>query len=207
MQLQSARGAKLQGEIEYPFEVRRKLLHLVGLIIPLGYFFFPSEAQAKAILLGCMIIAIIVDTVRLSEPRIRQLIHGLSGAIIRPGERSTLLGSTSLLIASTVTIFIFPKEIAVAALGFLIVGDTAAALIGRKFGRVKTFRRKTLEGSIAFVAASLLVGLIIPGLEKPAIIAGAVVAAVTEAAPIHIDDNFGIPILSGVAMSLVRVLW
>ena len=123
-------------DITYVSEVRRKLVHLIGLLIPICYYFWPSEAQAKAILLGGMIIAVGVDTFRLGEPRYRNLLHSLSGELIRPGEKSNLLGSTCLLISSTITVFLFPKEIAVAALCFLIVGDTVAALVGRRFGRI-----------------------------------------------------------------------
>jgi dolichol kinase len=191
-------------EITYSSEVRRKLVHLTSLIIPLGYYFFPSEAQAKAILLGCMIVAIAVDTARLGEPRYRNLLHSLSGQLIRPGEKSNLLGSTCLLISSTITIFIFPKGIAVAALCFLIVGDTVAALVGRRFGRIYVFGRKTLAGSLAMFGSALALGLVIPGTGVRTAVVGAAVAAVVEALPLPVDDNFSIPILSGVGMSLAR---
>ena len=193
-------------EITYTSEVRRKLVHLIALIIPVGYLLWPSEAQAKALLLGGMIIAIGVDTFRLGEPRYRNLFHSLSGELIRPGEKSNLLGSTCLLIASTITVFLFPKQVAAAALCYLIVGDTVAALVGRRFGKIRLFGKKTLLGSLAFFASAFLAGSLIPGLETRTAFAGALVAAVAEALPLPVDDNFSIPILSGVAMVLARAL-
>jgi len=196
-----------RAEITYSSEVRRKLLHLTGLMIPIGYYCFPNEAQAKALVLGSMIIAIGVDTFRLGERRYRNLLHSISGELIRPGEKTTLLGSTCLLIASTITIFIFPKSIAVAALSYLIVGDTVAALIGRRFGRVHLFGNKTLAGTMAFFGSAFASGSLIPGIGTGTALVGAVVAAVVEALPLPIDDNFSIPILSGVAMVLARFFW
>ncbi len=195
---------------DYNSEKRRKAFHLFGLIIPLGYLFFPSEPQAKAMLVAGMIVAIFVDIFRLAEPRLRGFAHSLIGAIMRPHEKTNLLGSTSLLIASVMTVFIFPKPIAVAALSLLVAGDTAAALVGKRFGRVKMFGRKTLEGTLGFVAAGIVlneaVSLAASDLSLATVVVGALVGALVEAVPFPIDDNFAIPIISGVAMSLTRIL-
>ncbi len=193
-------------DITYTSELRRKLLHLLAVFIPVGYYLWPSEAQAKALLVGSMIVAIAVDTFRLGEPRYRNLLHSLSGELIRPGEKTNLLGSTCLLISSAITVFLFSKEVAVAALCFLIVGDTVAALVGRRFGRIHLFGRKTVAGSLALFVSTVGVGSLIPGLSGGTVLAGAVVAAVVEALPLPLDDNFSIPILSGVAMTLARAL-
>jgi dolichol kinase len=195
---------------DFDSEKWRKSYHLLGLIIPLGYLLYPSEAQAKAILLAAMIFGIFIDIFRLAEPRLRSFAHSLIGALMRPEEKSNLLGSTSLLIASVMTIFVFPKVIAVAALCLLVGGDTAAALVGKRYGRIRIFGRKTLEGTLAFVGAGLIlnggVSLIAPGLTPLAVVAGALVGALVEAVSLPIDDNFAIPIVSGVAMSLARIL-
>jgi dolichol kinase len=137
---------------------------------------------------------------------------------MRPHERADLLGSTCLLISSTMTVLIFPKAVAIAALCLLIGGDTAAALVGKRFGRVRVFGSKTLEGTLAFIAVGIAlnqaVSLAMARLEPdatgwltPAAVAiGALVGAVVEAVPLPIDDNFAIPILSGVAMVLAGVI-
>lgn len=199
---------------EYRSEVRRKAFHLVALIIPVGYLFFPQEGQAKAIVLGTMIFAVFVDIFRLSEPRLRHFLDSLIGAIMRPHEKTDLLGSTCLLISSAMTALIFPKAVAVAALCLLIGGDTAAALVGKRFGRLRLFGRKTLEGTLAFVATGMALNAGVTlasdrlwhdsgGLSLPAGAVGALVGALVEAVPFPIDDNFAIPIVSGAAMVLV----
>jgi dolichol kinase len=193
--------------------VQRKAFHLFALVIPVGYLIFPQEGQAKAILLGSTIFAVFIDIFRLSEPRLRHFLNSLIGAIMRPHERTDLLGSTCLLMSSTMTVLIFPKSVAVAALCLLIGGDTAAALVGKRFGRVRVFGRKTLEGTAAFVAAGVILNAAVtlagsrlwpdaPGLSISAGAIGAVAGAIVEAVPFPIDDNFAIPIVSGVAMVL-----
>ena len=199
---------------DYQSEVRRKAFHLIGLVIPLGYIVFPHPGQAKAVILGAMIFGVVIDAFRLSEPSLRHFLNSLIGAIMRPHEKTDLLGSTCLLIASTMTVLIFPKGIAASALCLLIGGDTAAALVGKRFGRVRIFGRKTLEGTLAFIGAGLALdaGLILllaklapsepSGLTPATAAIGAIVGAVVEAVPFPIDDNFAIPIISGVAMVL-----
>lgn len=202
---------------EYRSEVRRKAIHLVGLAIPLGYVLIPQESLAKGILVAVMVVSIAIDIWRLRQPRFQRFLHGLAGAVMRPHERDQLLGSTCLVIASTMTVLIFPKGVAVGALCLLIGGDTAAALIGRRFGRIRVFGAKTLEGTLAFIGTGLVLNLAVgwalprlgPGtasLSPSAALAGALVGGLVEATPFPIDDNFAIPITSGVAMVLTGII-
>jgi dolichol kinase len=214
---ETARKRLKEPSPDYEYEVRRKGFHLIGLVIPLGYLIFPNTGQAKAVILGAMIFAVAIDAFRLSEPSLRHFLNSLIGAIMRPHEKSDLLGSTCLLVSSTMTVLIFPKGIAASALCLLIGGDTAAALVGKRFGRVRLFGRKTLEGTLAFIGAGLVLDagvillLAMTGSSDPASLTwataavGAVVGAVVEAVPFPIDDNFAIPIISGVAMVLAGI--
>jgi dolichol kinase len=104
-------------------------------------------------------------------------------------------------------VVLFDKPIAIAAIAFIIVGDTLAALIGRKYGRHRFFNGKSWEGSAACFAGTLVVAVFTPGLGWPVALIGAVVAAVVEALPLGTDDNVTVPILSGLAMTLAaRIL-
>ena len=202
---------------EYRSEVTRKAVHLIGLAIPIGYVLVPDEWVARGILIALMVVVVAVDIWRLRRPRFHRFLLGLGGAIMRPHEKADLLGSTCLLIASTMTVLIFPKGVAVGALCLLIGGDTAAALVGRRFGRIKVFGAKTLEGTLAFIgtglALNLAVGWILPrlapgiaSLSPMAAVVGALVGGLVEAVPFPVDDNFAIPILSGVAMVLTEII-
>ena len=77
-----------------------------------------------------------------------------------------------------------------------------AALIGRKFGRHR-FGRKTVEGSLGCLLGTCLVAWLTPGLTAAVAFFGAVVATLTEALSFRVDDNITVPIVSGLAMTLL----
>jgi len=100
---------------------------------------------------------------------------------------------------------IFPRPIAAAALGFTVLGDSFAALVGKAWGRHRFFG-KTFEGTAAGLIACLLWSwfLVATGfLTWPVALAGALVASLVEMLPIPLDDNLGITLFSGYVMKLL----
>ncbi|MBK6679286.1 MAG: hypothetical protein IPG53_04285 [Ignavibacteriales bacterium] len=94
---------------------------------------------------------------------------------------------------------------------FLIIGDTVAALIGRKWGKTP-FLKKSLEGTGAFFVSTIFIALLTPkftdtGLETGLIIFTGFVAAIAENyASGWLDDNIAIPLSSGTVLWLLY-LW
>ena len=126
-------------------EIRRKIVHLSTLSIPIGYI-LTSEKTALTILSLLFSGFLAVDILRRYHPGIRSFFGKyVIGKVLRERERTTFMGSTYFLFSSLLTIFLFPKPIAVASLLILILSDTAAALVGKSIGRVPIFG-KTLEG-------------------------------------------------------------
>lgn len=189
--------------MRYSGELARKAIHVSSLGIPIGLYLAPEEVS-KLVLLVFAVITLAVDVVRLHAPQVRALFYFLFGRIIREHERFNLLGSTYLLLAALLCIYAFSKPIAVVALGFLVVGDTVAALVGRRWGRTQILN-KSLEGSLACFAACLLVGWLYPGPEItwPMILVGAFIATLFEFLPIPMDDNLRMSLSAGFAMTLV----
>lgn len=172
-----------------------------ALILPVGYYILP-EHQGRMILLGLTVFSLTVDAVRLNEPRIRTFFYYFFGRLVRDHERYNLLGATYVLLSCLLCAYLFPKPIAVAALCFLIVGDTLAALVGKVYGRIPVFN-KTLEGSLACLVSCIVIGLIIFGPQYRIVLGGAFVATVFELLPIPLDDNLRIPLSSGFTMMLL----
>ncbi len=112
-----------------------------------------------------------------------------------------LTGATWLLFGSTITLFLFPIQIAVPALLFLTVGDTFAAIVGKGFP-IGKIRDKTLSGTFAGIVtssgAALWSNQLLPA---DIIILGAVAAMLVEIAPIPMNDNLTIPLTGGLVMS------
>lgn len=180
-------------------ELKRKAVHLlVGLVIPIGFQVLPKY-WGHWILISATAVATGVDFLRLNHPFFRRLFLEYFAPMIRRHERSALTGASYLLISSLVCVLVFDKPPAMAAISFLVVGDTMAAVVGRAWGRTRMFG-KTLEGSLACFASSILCFLLVPHLPFWVGLAGAGVATVVELLPIPVDDNLRIPILAGWVM-------
>jgi dolichol kinase len=189
--------------IRYTSEIARKAIHVASLAIPIGLYLTPIEI-ARPIVLALTLVTLGVDVVRLHVPWFRTVFYFAFGRILRDHERFNLLGSTYLLMAALLCIYLFPKAIAVVALGFVVVGDATAALVGRRWGRTK-FLDKSFEGSLGCFLACALIGWIYPGpgMTWAMVLVGAFVATLFELLPIPLDDNLRMSLSAGFAMMLV----
>ena len=122
-------------------------------------------------------------------------------SILRESESNgKITGATWLLISYVITIITFPKPIAIAALIFLSVGDSVAAIVG-KIIPIFPIGEKNITGFIGGVITSYLVVLSLnQDLQNSVIFLGAVAAMTIEILPIRINDNLTIPLFSGLVM-------
>jgi dolichol kinase len=182
-------------------EIFRKLTHLGAISIPVVYFFF-GDIVLYYLAVG-LLATITIDMIRFyGGEGSRKFITRYLGIMIRAHEKKDFTGATYILASSIITILLFDKPVAVASIAFIVVGDTAGAIIGRIWGKVK-FRTKSLEGSISFFFACTVVALMVPGIPFWVKILGAAVATVTEAFSSKIDDNLIVPLASGAAMQFI----
>jgi len=186
-------------EISLYNECKRKATHLVALSIPVGYFFLPKLPSVLILSLFALG-SIVIDIIRLK----RLPLHGFlnRGPLLREHENSSFTGSSYILTASVLSMFLFDKSVAIAAISFIILGDIAAALVGRTCGRIR-IKRKSLEGSLACLVMCLLVAVVVPGFPLWIGVAGAFTATIVEGITSPIDDNFSVPLISGLAMHIL----
>jgi dolichol kinase len=194
-------------EISYNEEAVRKAVHAFSIIIPLFYFFVPRTITLLTLLPGC-IAAITFDLARMtSHPIWTKFGVKLFGSMIRPKEKEGFTGASYILTTDFLVILMFDKPVALCAIAFIALGDSAAAMVGRRWGRHK-YGNKSFEGSFGFfIAASapaILFHLIFPG-QLPLLvgISGALVATVVEGMTNRSDDNMTVPILSGLFMQVL----
>jgi len=195
-------------EESYATELIRKGIHLSSLSIPVVYLFI-SRSTALAILIPLTLLFGFSDLARLYVPAFGELYTKFFGFLLRRHEQSArrrrLNGATFVLLSATLCIWLFPKVIVITAFAILIISDTSAALIGRKFGR-HPFLGKSLEGTTAFFVSGLLVVALAPKVEYlPAeyligVLATALGAIVEALSRDLIDDNLSIPIAISLAM-------
>jgi dolichol kinase len=182
-------------------ELRRKSIHLFGLIVPIIYCFV--EKPTAIISVGILVlIALSVELLKTFCPPFRSLFFQIFTPLLRSHERrGGITGATYYLIGAFLCVLIFDKTLAIVCLCFLILGDMAAALIGIQWGRTKLFAKKSLEGSLACFIVCILVALV---KYHPMIaLIGASVATLVELFPTGIDDNLTMPIVSGLVMQLM----
>jgi dolichol kinase len=208
-------------------EVSRKSVHLMGVVIPLAYYFFLSRELLLLLLAAVLTGAGALELIRLSGNPIypRFLLRGHE-------EKGVLGGYFYALLSSFLVVLLFDKAIAVAAILFLVIGDAATGLagaimtmlVGRKEADKRDYRmgKQPLHEELlysvshpkspALMAVMLvicgLIGLLFyPSLTLAAIAAGALGAMVADAFPWRffgyiVDDNLSIPLLSGALMWL-----
>jgi len=193
-------------------EFARKSIHIMSILIPLVHRFVlhNNKLISIPILFGMLAIALSVELLRLQNRNFRKLFNLLFGILLRKHEKTDFTGASYLLTSAIVCIAFFPAEIAFAALAFLSIGDTFAALVGMNFGKRKfCFNKKSFEGFLACFISTLIFGLLCVILFKdpkyltpPVAYFGALAAAIFETVNIPIDDNVKIPVCSGIVMCL-----
>ena len=192
-------------------ELRRKAIHLSFLVLPLDLLFellpWPrGRAQWSVLLAALTLGALALDLLRLRERRVRRLFRDFLGGMLREHEELGLLGSTYLWMAALLAVDLFPRPVAVAALGFTVLGDAFAAVVGKAWGRTPVFG-KTLEGALGGLAACLAWAVFLAAgghLPWPVVLGGALAASLAEILPIPLDDNLGMTVAAALVM---RLLW
>ncbi len=199
------------GTIHYRDELVRKLIHLCSLSIPVIYYFIP-RSTAITILLVLTVLAILLDLARYLSPAVGSIFYKVFGFLLRKHEldyrKKNLNGATYVFISALLSIIIFPKVIFITAFAVLIISDSMAAIIGRKYGKHKLLS-KSLEGTLAFFISAIIVVLLTPKIEGSlteyfiGFIAAAVGAIVENISFGLADDNLTIPLSVGLTMWLL----
>jgi dolichol kinase len=194
----------------YRQEVYRKLIHLTSLWMPAAIYFLEQKTALLAFAV-CMAAVLAYEIVRRQNNGAAHLLERIFGLALRPdekGQRFKPSGAIYVLTAAFLAALVFPRLIAVTALAMVLTGDTAAALVGRRFGRIRIFD-KSLEGMLAFFVTALAtagaVAAGLPGVSGRFIYAAtgaALVAAAVElvSKKVSIDDNLAAPLAAGAMM-------
>ncbi len=196
------------GDINYRHEVIRKLIHLNSLSIPIVYYYI-TQKDAIIILSVMTFLALVLDLGRYYSASVANVMNKIFGVLFRKHEidskKKNLNGATYVLLSALVCVIIFPKILFITAFSILIISDSMAALIGRKFGR-KKFLSKSLEGSSAFFISAAIVIFFTPKILYShteyliAIIAAFVGTIIENISFGFADDNFAIPVSIGCTM-------
>ena len=183
-------------------EIGRKAIHLSWGIVLLTYLQLEkSHGKAALWLPATLFISfLLIDYFRIQHsfkiPLFWRLLHDK--------EEEKLFTPTTTMAGMTIALAVFSREIAVAAITMMVLGDVAANIFGKLLGKTK-IGDKTLEGAAAGLATNLLIGfLMINSLLTVAVMAS--VAAATELYTTKLDDNMLIILFAGTAGQLTLTL-
>ena len=205
------------GDISFRDELRRKAVHLSSLWMPVVMVVFAPYRWYLAAFFGILAAAsvLVEHAYAKGNLRVRHAYDVFFGGMLRrePSPSDWVIsGGPPVLAAACMVLLCFPPAPAASAMALMLLGDTAAALVGRRWGRTRFPNGKSLEGVIAFVAVGALgfaAFLSFRGMPLSRLVlvslAAAVVGALAEffEKKIRIDDNFGIPFFSGWAAVLL----
>ena len=189
------------------FELNRQVFHvLFGLVIVI---FLLYGFLNKEIILGLILIGVVLSFLsrRMQVP----VIHNLLQKFERENEIKRFPGKGMIfyLIGIYISLILFPKEIAMASIMVLALGDSVSHLYGLHYGKIKhpLSRTKFLEGTIAgFIAGFIGAFVFLPWHEAffaslaAMIIEGIEIKIGTE----QVDDNLVVPLVAGSVVWLIR---
>lgn len=185
-------------------EYKRKLIHLFNLAIPFGYLYiFPEKWVFVKLLSILMVLFIIFDILRHKVTWVKSLFSLFIDSMLRSHEQEgKLTGATWVMIGAVISIILFSKPVAIIALIFMSLGDSAAGLIGQRYGKHKIWN-KSWEGFFGGLFVCIIIGMNYSLLPMTISLSGAVAAMVMEIVPIPLDDNFKIPLGAGAIMMML----
>ena len=186
----------------------RRLFHVIfGSSVPVAGIFAPwGWIVIAAGILAAGGLALDLARFRLSWLN-RQFTHWL-WPLLRREEDRRFTGATYMLVAAFIAFLFFDRDVAIPALLFLSLGDPAASLVGARMPGPRLFA-KSPGGTVAFVTVALLVVAVLVSTDAVeyhwGLLLGAAIAGLVELAPLRLDDNLTIPLLSGTAMQVLGV--
>ena len=183
-------------------EVYRKIIHTGSCLIALIYFYV-DYIPFILLIIASLSITILINYLYNNSKIPFISINQLFSKVLRNYETNQFWGSTYMLIGFFIISLFFPKEAVIPAILITSISDSAAAIIGMKYGKISTFNNKSLEGFVAFTASSyIILFLTVNTLGFFYLYAIAFLAAIIEILTPTKFDNMTIPIGVATLISL-----
>ena len=187
--------------LTYRQEIYRKFIHISSSVFALALWYFGKDTFLPwliciSIILPCL------DYGRHHIDILRRIYNYYFTIFTRPIEYRNLSGASWVVIGAALTTLIFNENTAIIGLLVLSLADSAAAIIGLRFGNTHLFN-KSLEGSTAFFIVSLLIVFYLsPVFFLINLIAISAATAVELFSTARVNDNLLIPIVTASILTL-----
>jgi dolichol kinase len=201
------RGQHLIDDVHVGGEELRQILHIVlgTALILLFAFDVVGRVQLLFFLISFILLFLVYMIFRIP------LLHQLMLYVERDQDMKIFpgMGAITFVTGIVVAVWVFPREIALAAMLIVTFGDSVSVLVG-KYGKTPYINsRKNWEG----LGAGMVAGTVTASFVVPVTVAAvaAVVSMLVEGLDLRIgqwevDDNLFVPLLSGGIMLLLGLV-
>ena len=154
------------------FSIPRKIFHLMGLFAPIALLFdlfdlfdlnwFEDDTRSLGFyfLLFLFTFLILYEILRFRLDYFQRFFIRAVGFMLKEYEYKKMNGAIPFVLSTLLLVGFFSEEIAVLAMLFLLLGDTAAAFIGSRYGKIRLNNGKSLEGTLAGTVTALFIGTV-----------------------------------------------
>jgi len=182
----------------------RQIIHIGGILVPIFCVYILDYHIAAILVLLFTLLYVASEIARLKGINFPVLPAITRRAASEPELHGFALDPVSFALGIFFSLILFRVPINYASIAILTLGDSAAIIFGKKFGRtVFPFNKgKRVEGTVfgfffAFTGAFLF-------LKDPWIaLIGASIGMLAECLPLPVSDNLTIPLASGLAMTII----
>lgn len=190
--------------------IARKIWHMSGVFTMFSaWMFLPYWVSITCLVIGWLLF-VPTDFIRQKNPDFNRTLSNIFRPIMRSSELNKLAGTTYLLTGTLLITLLFNKGVVSLSLLFLAFADPIASYIGIKYGKDKIFGHKSVQGFVAaFVVCSTLcfIYLYYNQVQKHLLVVSlfaGIIGALAELIPLaKLDDNFTMPVLSSVGLSIL----
>ena len=187
----------------------RKCFHMTGAMTFLfPYVFLGFTRETMAAILG--VVLALVMSMEYSRSRwewVNSVALKVMGPIMRDTEVNEITGIPFYMASCLFAYLIFPYHITILSILYLAFGDPFSSFFGVLYGRNKIFPNKSLQGTLGGFLVCFLVTILylhLAGVAPEKIlvlsILGGFAGSFAELLPLNVDDNFSIPVVSGLLM-------
>jgi dolichol kinase len=217
-QLESAReryGVAGEAALESvkPLMWPRTLFHVLMGVVAAGVYQFALGTAGCMLILGVLLaVFTFLEVSRRRSPWWNDVLISALKLIARPREYHHVNSSTYYLLGLCVLVPLASKTAVIAAILVLAFADPAAAWVGKRLGTRKLYRNKSVAGSAAFFAVAIAVALPYLAAFGPGFslaratllaVAGALAGTLAELLSGRLDDNFTVPVVTGLALTVL----
>jgi len=187
-------------------EYKRKIVHILGGLL-IALIVLDSPKSVSLLFISFILVFLSVLSLLSIQPKTRELADLILPHFDREHDRAVFpcKGAFKFFTGMIFPIVLFDARTAAAGIIVLAVGDGLAGLVGHYAGKHKLYKRKTIEGTLAFFSSSFFCLLLFSeGHIAPLwILAVSAIMALWEAVS-PVDDNISIPILASSLLFLAQ---